>query len=147
MIRMLFFESSLAILVILAFITVLLSYSIVSTQITSSDEFLLYEITKRQIFCFFVCFPPFYITILIATRITLFPGNVVTFLYELYNCSIPLSSSLSSSSSSLESLEFSQKCNNFDEVNIIINIISNISANIIFQFNYQNQYQYLYYYN
>ena len=99
---MIFVESSLAILVVIGFITILISYSIISPKITSLDEFLLNQITKRQIFCFLVCFPPFYIIILIITRIILFPGNVIIFLYDLYNCS--------------RSQELSQKCSNFDEV-------------------------------
>ena len=105
-------ETSLSVVLIIGFITILIYYSIISPKTSSSSssssivDFLSNQIIKRQVFCFLVCIPPFYTLVLIITRIAFFPGNFVTFLYEFYRCN-----SGSSSSSSL-----AQICSNFDEV-------------------------------
>jgi hypothetical protein len=44
-------ETSLAILFIIGFITILIYYSIISPKIISLDDFLSNHIIKRQIFC------------------------------------------------------------------------------------------------
>jgi len=97
-------ESSLAVVLVVGFITALVYYSIISPKITSQEEFLSNQIIKRQLFCFLVCIPPFYIITLSIARIVLFPENFITLLYEVYRCSQPSSSP-------------SPVCDNFDEVN------------------------------
>lgn len=107
-------ESSLAVLIVVGFITVLVYNSIISPKIASQDDFLSNQVIKRQIFCFLVCTPPFYIVTLSITRIVFFPENLMTFVYEVYRCSRGSSSSLD------------QICNNFDEVIVIYHILITI---------------------
>ena len=120
-------ESSLAVVLVVGFITALVYYSIISPKITSLEEFLSNQIIKRQLFCFLVCIPPFYIITLSITRIVLFPENFITLLYEVYRCSQPSSSP-------------SPVCDNFDEVshhhNLVIIIVINIITRVFFQHYY-----------
>jgi hypothetical protein len=111
-------ESSLAVVLVVGFITALVYYSIISPKITSQEEFLSNQIIKRQLFCFLVCIPPFYIITLSISRIVLFPENFITLLYEVYRCSQPSSSP-------------SPVCDNFDEVAIIISLLTIIIIIII----------------